>query len=240
MEKDAYVLCRIFHKNNIGPPSGNRYAPFVEEEWDDGPTTVVPGLDAMDEAMADLNVSLISDEPPTETPNPIPECKMEEANDDPAPICVLNTQPSFPLLQYKRRRHNDGAPSRSNNTTPDLCSSTTTENVHATNADTTTAISALLEFSLMEPLEPKERTPPPTPPPPPRPITHLDMAIPPSIVKLISDLQKEVHKVSVERETMKLELMSAHAMLNVLQSRIDGLSLENEKLKRNVHGGGGK
>ncbi|XP_010552947.1 PREDICTED: NAC domain-containing protein 78-like isoform X3 [Tarenaya hassleriana] len=36
MQQDAYVLCRVFHKNNIGPPSGNRYAPFLEEEWDNG------------------------------------------------------------------------------------------------------------------------------------------------------------------------------------------------------------
>ncbi|XP_019441018.1 PREDICTED: NAC domain-containing protein 13-like [Lupinus angustifolius] len=38
--QDAFVLCRIFHKNNIGPPNGQRYAPFVEEEWDDEPGLV--------------------------------------------------------------------------------------------------------------------------------------------------------------------------------------------------------
>ncbi|KAE9589819.1 hypothetical protein Lalb_Chr21g0312961 [Lupinus albus] len=42
MEKDAFVLCRVFHKNNIGPPNGQRYAPFVEEEWDDE-SGLVPG-----------------------------------------------------------------------------------------------------------------------------------------------------------------------------------------------------
>lgn len=45
MEKDAYVLCRVFHKNNIGPPNGQRYAPFIEEEWDDDSVMVVPGLE---------------------------------------------------------------------------------------------------------------------------------------------------------------------------------------------------
>ncbi|KAE9612154.1 hypothetical protein Lal_00022226 [Lupinus albus] len=40
--QDAFVLCRVFHKNNIGPPNGQRYAPFVEEEWDDEPG-LVPG-----------------------------------------------------------------------------------------------------------------------------------------------------------------------------------------------------
>jgi hypothetical protein len=44
MEKDAYVLCRVFHKNNIGPPNGQRYAPFVEEEWEDG-SGMVPGAE---------------------------------------------------------------------------------------------------------------------------------------------------------------------------------------------------
>ena len=37
MQQDAYVLVKVFHKKNIGPPSANRYAPFIEEEWaDDG------------------------------------------------------------------------------------------------------------------------------------------------------------------------------------------------------------
>ena len=45
MQQDAYVLCRIFHKNNIGPPSGNRYAPFMEEEWSDDRVALIPGVD---------------------------------------------------------------------------------------------------------------------------------------------------------------------------------------------------
>ncbi|AEE74915.1 NAC domain containing protein 52 [Arabidopsis thaliana] len=43
--QDAYVLCRVFHKNNIGPPSGNRYAPFMEEEWADDEGALIPGID---------------------------------------------------------------------------------------------------------------------------------------------------------------------------------------------------
>ena len=39
------MLCRIFHKNNIGPPSGNRYAPFMEEEWSDDRVALIPGVD---------------------------------------------------------------------------------------------------------------------------------------------------------------------------------------------------
>lgn len=50
MEKDTYVLCRVFHKNNIGPPNGNRYAPFNEKEWDDGNATF-PGEYAGDDGV---------------------------------------------------------------------------------------------------------------------------------------------------------------------------------------------
>jgi hypothetical protein len=243
--QDAYVLCRIFHKNDIGPPSGNRYAPFIEEEWDVGHTTVVPGLDDvapgddMDNSRSNIEqMQDLNKEPLIETREFLPLCKREITNEDlNNPVCVLNTQEPFPLLQYKRRKQTDSGPSHSNNssdnsvrtTTQDLGSSTTTETVNLKASEaTTTAISALLEFSLMEPLDHKER------PPPQRPMTHLDSAIPPSIVKLITDLQKEVHKVSVERETLKLEMMSAHAMINILQTRIDVVSTENEHLKRNV------
>lgn len=51
MEKDAYVLCRVFHKNNIGPPNGQRYAPFIEEEWDDA-SGLIPGAEHVDEVPA--------------------------------------------------------------------------------------------------------------------------------------------------------------------------------------------
>lgn len=47
--KDAFVLCRIFQKSGLGPPNGDRYAPFVEEEWDEDAPVVVPGGDAEDD-----------------------------------------------------------------------------------------------------------------------------------------------------------------------------------------------
>lgn len=52
VEKDAYVLCRVFHKNNIGPPNSHRYAPFIEEEWDDGTLALVPGKEARDKTVS--------------------------------------------------------------------------------------------------------------------------------------------------------------------------------------------
>lgn len=52
LEKDAYVLCRVFHKSNIGPPNGHRYAPFIEEEWDDGGSVLIPGEEIADGIVA--------------------------------------------------------------------------------------------------------------------------------------------------------------------------------------------
>lgn len=43
------MLCRIFQKSGLGPPNGDRYAPFVEEEWDEDAVVVVPGGDADDD-----------------------------------------------------------------------------------------------------------------------------------------------------------------------------------------------
>ncbi|XP_021295942.1 NAC domain-containing protein 76 [Herrania umbratica] len=268
----GYVLCRVFHKNNIGPPNGNRYAPFIEAEWDDGSAALIPGVDAVDDvvaandavagndlAAAENGVQRIdfeqdiqyadedtppNDEVPRESLNErtddcplLPPCKIERSDDCP-PLCVLNREAPLPLLQYKRRRHNDSGPNHANvsenstRTTQDRCSSTTTTAATATTSPssaTTTAISALLEFSLMESIEPKEN---PHVPPPTYDTANLDSVVPPGCMKLINELQNEIHKISVERETLKLEMMSAQAMINILQSRIDSLSKENEDLKR--------
>ncbi|KAI9156207.1 hypothetical protein LWI28_002207 [Acer negundo] len=262
--QDTYVLCRVFHKNNIGPPSGNRYAPFIEEEWDDDMATF-PGEDAGDDQVAGddayvernsieamnveknhesitkdplyINVLPNINELPTDAQNDLPVCKSER--DDGPSLCVLNTQAPLPLLQYKRRRQNESGYNQSNasensaGTGQDPSSSTTTTEettmTMTTASATTTAISALLEFSLMEPMEPKENT---------RVFgttfqaDRYDSSVPPSYVKLINDLKRQVHKVTVERETLKLEMMSAQAMINILQSRIDSLGKENEDLKR--------
>ncbi|KAL3579388.1 hypothetical protein D5086_020892 [Populus alba] len=259
---DSYVLCRVFHKNNIGPPTGNRYAPFIEEEWDDRGAALIPGEDAADEVVVtydtggemhrteqdshSINKSPLGiTEVPGDSQNALPVCKTESVEDCP-PLCVLNTEAPLTLLQYKRRKHNNetgsnrsNASENSTRTSQDPCSSTTTtaattsaEMMMATTSATTTAISALLEFSLMEPLEPKEN---PRVPPPALDAASLDSSMSPSCRKFINDLQSEIHKISVERETLKLEMMSAHAMINILQSRVDFLNKENEDLKRSVH-----
>ncbi|CAE5966772.1 unnamed protein product [Arabidopsis arenosa] len=280
--QDAYVLCRVFHKNNIGPPSGNRYAPFMEEEWADDAGALIPGIDVklrlepppvangnnqMDQEIQSGSKSLINiNEPPREAapmdiePNQQNhhenELKPQEHNNNnnydeneetlkrelteederPAPpVCVLNKEAPLPLLQYKRRRQNESNNNSSRNT-QDHCSSTTTtvDNtttlVSSSAAATNTAISALLEFSLMGISDKKEKPQQPLrphkePSPPQTPVASPE--------EKVNDLQKEIHQMSVERETFKLEMMSAEAMISILQSRIDALRQENEELKKN-------
>ena len=43
------MLCKIFHKSGAGPPNGDRYAPFIEEEWDEDAPLVVPAEDEVRE-----------------------------------------------------------------------------------------------------------------------------------------------------------------------------------------------
>ncbi|KAF8106617.1 hypothetical protein N665_0137s0068 [Sinapis alba] len=263
--QDAYVLCRVFHKNNIGPPSGNRYAPFMEEEWADDGVALIPGVDVvsvraeplplangnnqMDQSASKDFINI--NEPPRETTpmdielnhknNNNNHCdedeealKREQADEDerPPPLCILNKEAPLPLLQYKRRRQNEPNNNNSSKTSQDHCSSTTTtvDNTptlvsSTAAAATNTAISALLEFSLMGISEKKEN--------PPQPLTPLPS--PPE--EKLNDLQKEVHQMSVERETFKLEMMSAEAMISILQSRIDALRQENDELKKNSANG---
>ncbi|CAA0381953.1 unnamed protein product [Arabidopsis thaliana] len=280
--QDAYVLCRVFHKNNIGPPSGNRYAPFMEEEWADDEGALIPGIDVklrlepppvangndqMDQEIQSASKSLINiNEPPRETApldietdqqnhhendlkpeehnnnnnydeneETLKREQMEEEERPPRPVCVLNKEAPLPLLQYKRRRQSESNNNSSRNT-QDHCSSTTTTVDNTTTlisssaAATNTAISALLEFSLMGISDKKEK--------PQQPLRPHKEPLPPqtplaSPEEKVNDLQKEIHQMSVERETFKLEMMSAEAMISILQSRIDALRQENEELKKN-------
>ncbi|CAL9220283.1 unnamed protein product [Arabidopsis halleri] len=279
--QDAYVLCRVFHKNNIGPPSGNRYAPFMEEEWADGGGALIPGIDVrvrvealpqangnnqMDQEIHSASKDLINinELPRDATPMDIEPnqknhhesafklqennnhsgyeedeetLKREHAEEDerPPPLSILNKEAPLPLLQYKRRRQNESN-NNSSRSTQDHCSSTITTVDNTTTltssssaaAATNTAISALLEFSLMGISDKKENQQ--------QPLSHHKEASPPSPVaspeEKVNDLQKEIHQMSVERETFKLEMMSAEAMISILQSRIDALRQENEELKK--------
>ncbi|KAF5742590.1 NAC transcription factor NAM-A1 [Tripterygium wilfordii] len=205
----GYVLCRVFHKNNIGPPNGNRYAPFVEEEWDDGQEALVPGLDAAEDGVAGDDAYVDRNEFQQ-------DCNVMDKDPLGRNELVRDSQ-----LQRKRR-HTDSGPNHSNGsdnstrTTQDGSSSTSSPN-----AATTTAMSAMLEFSLLASVEPKEGTRVHAP----SFDVKIDTSMPPRCVKLINELH-------VERETLKRHMFNAHAMINILRSRIDSLSKENEDLKQ--------
>ncbi|KAK7391525.1 hypothetical protein VNO78_19941 [Psophocarpus tetragonolobus] len=284
--QDAYVLCRVFHKNNIGPPNGQRYAPFIEEEWDDA-SGMVPGAELVDNAIARQpcvegnngvlcterrngvvqDTQSINKAPfdvnklPIETQNLLAVCKRESMAEYPSPEKDDNnhkhmdeypspqTDNPKPFSQiYKRRRHNlnsnnSNVSGDSFRTSQDPCSSTIT--TAATSLPTTTAaatttntapkkhfLSALVEFSLLESLESKESLP--SIKAPDFDSENLESPMPPRCEKFIKHLQSEVQKLTVEKETMRFEMMSAQAMINILQSRVDILSKENEDLKRMI------
>lgn len=208
------------------------------------------------------NALLSATELPREDPNVLPPCKTERMDDypmtcvvnreerlddypspladDPQPLLSLfNQQPGI-LRQYKRRRHNESNSNRSNASeissrlTHDPCSSTTTTASTEASVTATTKrnfLSALVEFQLLESLEPKDKTP--VAPPEFNAALH-NSSVPPSCLKFIESLQNEIHKISIEKETLKFEMLSAQAVINILQSRIDLLNKENEDLKRNA------
>lgn len=92
----------------------------------------------------------------------------------------------------------------------------------------------LLGFPLLESLETKEGQPsnPPT-----FDSSNLEKSVPPGYLKFISNLENGILNVSMERETLKIEVMRAQAMINLLQSRVDLLTKENEGMRRIVREG---
>lgn len=159
-------------------------------------------------------------------------CKKERSEDYPSQ-CVADAEP-ISLAQNKRSKPDNPNSSRGNGSEDSI---TTTHDFHisTTNATiTTTNMSiGLFEFPLLESLEPKENNPNKT-------LTfdaaNLEKSVPPGYLKFISNLENEILNVSMERETLKIEVMRAQAMINILQSRIELLSKENEDLKRVIRG----
>ncbi|KAL7215216.1 hypothetical protein ACSBR1_027391 [Camellia fascicularis] len=217
--QDAFVLCRIFQKSGLGPPNGDRYAPFIEEEWDNDASMVVPGEEAGDEMVNgddanvegnkleqdthSINAPLRLAELPNASQNVSLVCKRERSDDCPFP-CMDNSEP-VSLVQNKMSKHNDPNSSHANGsedsttTTQDLFVPTTTATTTTTNCS-----SALLEFPLFESIEPKENHPNNT-------LTfdaaNLEKSVPPGYLKFISNLETEILNVSMERETLKIEVM---------------------------------
>lgn len=250
--QDGFVLCKVFQKSGIGPQNGKHYAPFVEEEWDDDSAVMVPGTEVTDDAVDgdDANIegngleqdtrsekaplhqnedfrdpqTLYQNEDLRDPQNVSFVCKSERVDDCPLP----SIDDPEPLHRKKRSRDIDLNPSYSNasgdppRTTQDPCSSARTPTAPGT--------TALFGFPLVEAVEPRES--PPVPPPRRFDIATFDLSVHPSYLELIDKLQKEIHNISIERETLKIEVMSAQAMINILQSRLEFIGKENEDLKR--------
>lgn len=106
MEKDAFVLCRIFQKSGSGPKNGEQYgAPFVEEEWDNDELEMVledeateevdfgcdAFLDGLDlQQVCSITYNLSCQICPTSTPTPSPSTKYMNANRDSIPSISLS------------------------------------------------------------------------------------------------------------------------------------------------------
>ncbi|MCI09953.1 NAC domain-containing protein 7-like, partial [Trifolium medium] len=170
---------------------------------------------------------------------------MHVDDEDPSPQ-TDNPKP-FPLPQiYKRRRYNLNAnhSNVSRDSFPnsqDPCSSTIT--TAATTVPTTAApakttntapkkhfLSALVEFSLLESLGSKKENQVSVQPED-FDLGNFESTVPPSVAKYIKHLQSETQKLGLEKETMRFELTSAQAMINILQSRVETLSKENGEMK---------
>ncbi|XP_022859886.1 NAC domain containing protein 50-like [Olea europaea var. sylvestris] len=230
--QDAFVLCRIFQKSGLGPPNGDRYAPFIDEEWDDEAALVIPGGEAEDElANGDeardggndndqennsLSMVPLQIENPTESQSLSFVCKRERSED-----------PELSLAQSRRSKQGDPNASHANGSED----STTTSQEPQTMIMTTNSSRALLEFPLVESKESHQVNPPTFD------SSNLEKSVPPGYLKFINNLENGILNVSMERETLKIEVMRAQAMINVLQSRIDLLSKENEDLRRLIREG---
>ncbi|EYU39670.1 hypothetical protein MIMGU_mgv1a014655mg [Erythranthe guttata] len=64
--------------------------------------------------------------------------------------------------------------------------------------------------------------------------SNLEKSVPPGYLKFINNLEKEMMNVSMDRESLKIEVMRAQAIINYLQSRVDLLTRENEDLRKRV------
>nr|XP_043610902.1 NAC domain containing protein 52-like [Erigeron canadensis] len=220
--QDSFVLCRIFQKSGLGPPNGDRYAPFLEEEWTDDTALMIPGGEADDDMtngdetraegndiVQETSAKKILDQ--TEDPQTIPfVCKRERSEDR-----VLNGEPeleTFSLFHNKRSKVSD----------PNCSNANGSEDSTTTSQDPRRE---LLEFPLLESIEAKECHPPTVLPS--FDAATLEKSVPPGYLKFISNLENEILNVSMEKETLKIEVMRAQAMIDILQSRVEASSKEN-------------
>ncbi|KAM0068818.1 putative transcription factor NAM family [Helianthus debilis subsp. tardiflorus] len=230
--QDMFVLCRIFQKSGLGPPKGNRYAPFLEEEWKDDTTLFVPGGDTglkddmapVDETRAQGNDTVqeaaanaipLRSEPMLDPQTIMFVCKRERSED-----CVVDHGPELETISlfHNKKSKQSVDPNNNGNGSED---STTSQDP-----------TALMEFPLLQSLEADKSQPSASQPS--FHVSTLERSVPPGYIKFVNNLENEILSISMQRERLKIELMRAQAMINILQSRIDALTEENVDLKRGV------
>ncbi|KAL8052034.1 hypothetical protein ABFS82_06G183500 [Erythranthe guttata] len=220
VSQEAFVLCRIFQKSGLGPPNGNRYAPFVEEEWDDDDdmALVVPGGEPDDDVANGDEARVLDQEtqplriamgPATTT---IPFTCKRERSDGPDPLTLSPTKRS--KLEDPISNGSEDSTTTSQDPPP-----ATTLNMMMTKKVVS------LEFPLFEE-PPNENNKFDS--------SNLEKSVPPGYLKFINNLEKEMMNVSMDRESLKIEVMRAQAIINYLQSRVDLLTRENEDLRKRV------
>lgn len=147
-------------------------------------------------------------------------CKRERSEEQ-----GLKSEPELETFSLFSKKSKNTDPNSSNaNGSED---STTSENPITTNIS-----SALVEFPLLDPKSVKETRSLTTSPS--FDASTLEKSVPPGYLKFISNLENEILNVSMEKETLKIEVMRAQALINILQSRIDSLTEENHELRKGV------
>lgn len=150
-------------------------------------------------------------------------CKIERTENGPM-TCTVDPEP-LSLGPTKRfRACEPDRPDTCNSNVSDI-STTITQGPCSSSTGTTNFSCGLLEFPLLESVEPKEQ--------PSLPASVIDINVPPSYLKLFEELRNEIYRTSIEKESLKIEVMSTRTMINILQTKIDHLTKENEELKKN-------
>nr|XP_043632003.1 NAC domain containing protein 52-like [Erigeron canadensis] len=230
--QDTFVLCRIFQKSGLGPPNGDRYAPFLEEEWEDDSTLLVPGGETEDDMNPSDETQIPGNDVQEAAANMISlrrgpmlddqiipfACKRERSED-----CVEGHGPeleTFSLFDCKRSKHSE----------PNTNGSNGNGSEESTTSQDPITSSALTEIPFLQSLEAKESQLSVS-----QPFFNaatLEKSLPPGYLNFINNLEKEILDISSEKETLKIEVMRSQAMINNLQSQIAALTKENNDLKK--------
>ncbi|XP_010424782.2 PREDICTED: NAC domain-containing protein 78-like [Camelina sativa] len=231
LQVDAYVLCKVFRKQNPGEPNESRYAPFVEQEWDDDGERAVSHVPVVVDAnrvnetqQIDGNNKEHDDQALKRAPI-LPHCDIDK--EAPLPLCVLNKQAPLTLVQHKRKRRVDssGNSNSSSQMTQDHSSSTATivdtgaaEPEPLTNSEQTSVLKSRLGSMILDLGNKQEEA-----------VAEKVPATTSSLTKSIQDLMNEKDEMVVLRETQMRETIEAEILINYLEDQIK--TLRKEKMR---------